>query len=251
MILRRLRGREPKGNDDSAVRSAWEVFLKSQQGADSPCAMVFQSEHARLAGQLAAALTDDCFGSLPPEAMEAVRRHDSGWDPSDQRQIERLAIESPRPFMAIDCAETLAAWRGSIAHAAEAGPLAEVLVSRHFTLLAAADPARAEFVRGENERRAAIERGLRIPPADLDRWTAALGFCDLLSLYLCCGARTPVDLPLAHPASPDAAIASTVELCWTADSPRLSTPALKTGTEVTASAVSAGGDTLVFCVGFS
>ncbi len=32
-----------------------------------------------------------------------------------------------------------------------------------------------------------------------ERWTGAIGFCDLLSLYLCSGAADPVELPLGHP----------------------------------------------------
>ena len=37
---------------------------------------------------------------------------------------------------------------------------------------------------------------------DLERWTAALGFCDLVSLYLLSGLRGPEDFPLPIPLRP-------------------------------------------------
>jgi hypothetical protein len=48
---------------------------------------------------------------------------------------------------------------------------------------------------------------------NLDRWIAALGFCDLLSLYLCSGSQSAVTLPLAHPEND--ANARNVTLTWT------------------------------------
>jgi hypothetical protein len=39
---------------------------------------------------------------------------------------------------------------------------------------------------------------------DLARWTAALGFCDLVSRFLLSGLSREVEFPLAHPASPEA-----------------------------------------------
>ncbi len=47
---------------------------------------------------------------------------------------------------------------------------------------------------------------------DLDRWTAALGFCDLVSLYLLSGLSREVEFPLAHPASPEAQTAPRVKM---------------------------------------
>jgi hypothetical protein len=71
-------------------------------------------------------------------------------------------------------------------------------------------------------RRKKIERALPHSPRDLDRWVAAFGFCDLLSLYLCSGSRSAVTLPLAHPE--DAANARSVTLTWANAHPCLSEP---------------------------
>jgi hypothetical protein len=38
--------------------------------------------------------------------------------------------------------------------------------------------------------------------SDLNRFVAALGFCDLLSLHLCSGSCRPVRIPIARPADP-------------------------------------------------
>ncbi len=101
------------------------------------------------------------------------------------------------------------------------------MVSRHFTLLGAADLGRAEFVEGENRCRVEVERSLACSTEDLNRWTAAIGFCDLLSLYLCSGSRTPVEFPLAHPADPAAPEAQKVTLIWKSNSPQFSVPILE------------------------
>jgi hypothetical protein len=47
---------------------------------------------------------------------------------------------------------------------------------------------------------------------DLELWTAALGFCDLVSLYLVSGLRSEVEFSLAHPASPQAQTAPRVRM---------------------------------------
>ncbi|MBV8569620.1 MAG: DUF3891 family protein, partial [Acidobacteriaceae bacterium] len=177
-------------------------------------------------------LEERIFGPLLPDVIAAIARHDFGWDESDERQLKALPDAVPRPFPALDTEETLPSWSKSIALAAAVSPLVEVLVSRHFCLLGAGEPSRTGFVRAETARREAIERALPFPQADLDRWTGALGFCDLLSLYLCAGCTTPAEFPLAHPASPNAGMAPKTVLTWRSGSPVLSPPALKPATEV-------------------
>ena len=202
--------------------------MASQQHVTPPYAIIFQSEHSKLAGDLARALREDIFGDLPDEVIRAIAEHDLGWNDNDISQVHALGEASPRPFPALSTEETLPSWHNSIGHAASVTPLVEVMVSRHFSLLGTADPTRAGFVREENERRSAIERVLPFEPADLDRWTGAVGFCDLLSLYLCSGSREPVELPFAHPASPAAANAPRTTLSWNESrQPRFSSPVLK------------------------
>ena len=47
---------------------------------------------------------------------------------------------------------------------------------------------------------------------DLDRWTAALGFCDLVSLFLLSAPGREAEFPLAHPSSPQAGTAPRVRM---------------------------------------
>jgi hypothetical protein len=204
MILRSLPKPDDTPPSPSGPRAAWAVFLESQKRVKAPYAIIFQADHSKLAGDLAEALLPDAFGELPPEVIQAIAQHDFGWNAGDQSQIESFGQTSPRPFPSLSAEETLPSWHDSIAHARSLGPLVDVLVSRHFTLLGAGDPARANFVRIETERLREIERVLPYAPADLDRWTSAVGFCDLLSLYLCCGSRQSVQFLMAHPACPAA-----------------------------------------------
>lgn len=242
MILRPISALAVAGSSDAQARPSADVFIETEKHVEAPFAIIFQAEHSMLAGQLAVALAADAFGELPLEVMEATAQHDFGWNVSDETQMEELDRRSPRPFPDLSAAETLPSWNQSIAHARHMGPLFYVMVSRHFTLLGAGDASRAEFVAAENARRAEVERELPYSAADLDRWTGAVGFCDLLSLYLCCGSHETVEFPMTHPASPDSARARTTILSWQEGLPVFSPPMLKPQTRVTLSARSYSGD---------
>lgn len=229
MILSRLTDVPDGHSRVSNPQKARTLFMNSQKNVEAPFAIILQPEHAKLAGDLAAALLDDVFGPLPPEAIRATAEHDLGWQESDTAQLNAIGSRPPLPFPDVSANESIGAGVKSIAKASAVSPLVEVLVSRHFTTLGVGDPARAEFVNSETARRADWELGLQIPPSDLARWTAALGFCDLLSLYLCCGSREPVEFPLAHPADPAAEYAKKVTLAWKDDCPRFSCPVVKSG----------------------
>lgn len=229
MILRPLSQVSASTSDRSGARPASAIFIETQKHVKAPCAIIFQAEHSNLAGQLAEALSEDIFGELSPEVIQATGQHDFGWEASDKGQIEALGHASPRPFPSLSPEETIPSWRASVAHGRSMTPLVDVLVSRHFTLLGSGDPGREEFVRSETERRKNVERLLPYAPADVDRWTGAVGFCDLLSLYLCSGSHEPAEFPFAHPADPAAAKAPKVTLFWNNDSPRFSSPVLKPG----------------------
>jgi hypothetical protein len=211
-------------------RPAFQVFMESQKNIHAPYAVIFQWEHSQLAGALASALGEEPFGVLDPEVVEAARDHDFGWQASDAQQMGSLGEVGLRPFLSVRLEETLMAWERCIRHAGSVSPLMEVLVSRHFTLLGRGDPQRAEFVQSETARRESMEKRLPFGRGDLDRWTAAIGFCDLVSLYLCSGSRETVELRLAHPADPNAAEAPKVRLAWENGSPCFSRPMLKPGT---------------------
>lgn len=232
MILRSLSNAYQRTSEIYGAQPAWAVFIESQKRVTAPYGVIFQAEHSKLAGNLAEALLDDAFGDLPPEVIQAVGEHDFGWDLSDRAQMEALGQTNLRPFPSLSAEETLPSWRGSIAHAQSVGPLVDVLVSRHFCMLGGGDPNRADFVRTETERRATLEPDLPHELASLDRWTGAVGFCDLLSLYLCCGSHQMVEFPVAHPADPAAAHARKITLSWYSGSPQFSSLVLKSGTQV-------------------
>jgi hypothetical protein len=159
-----------------------------------------------LAGELAAALLPTVFGELPPEIQRAIQMHDTGWAASDAQQIQRLRSGSgskvaPLSFIAISPQEAAEAWTASIDAVETFSRMGAIIVSRHFSLLAQQDqPHHQRFLHAEKAR----QRKLEDATADLDRWTAALGFCDLVSLYLLCGLSGEVEFPLAHPASAEA-----------------------------------------------
>jgi hypothetical protein len=194
-----------------AVASPWAKVDAAQRKTDQPCLLVPQPAHAVLAGELAAVLT--CFGELPPAIKRAIQMHDTGWASSDAEQIQRLrsgqgAKAAPISFVAISPAEAEEAWMASIDAVEAFSKTGAVVVSRHFSLIGQHDPAHRRFLQAEKSR----QQRLGGSPEDLERWTAALGFCDLVSLYLVSGLRGPDDFPLAHPSSPQARTASRVSL---------------------------------------
>lgn len=209
----------------STVEPAFSAFLRTQKRSSGRFGFLFQSEHSRLAGALARALVPGVFGELNADVIDAIAHHDDGWDSSDERQVEQLGTRRPCSFTTVGPADTLPCWISSIAHGRELGQLPAVLISRHCCLLGTGSAAHAEFVAAETERRRSIERALRFSDEQLNRWTAALGFCDLLSLYLCSGSKSAVKLPLAHPE--DQKDSRNVTLRWVNDGPSLSEPILK------------------------
>jgi hypothetical protein len=184
-----------------------------------PCLLVPQPAHAVLAGELAAGL-DRCFGELPPEinAGHSDARYRLG--------LERCAADSTpalwRPAGRQGCSSFLCryrargsaeAWTASIDSVEALSKIGAIIVSRHFSLLAQHDPAQHQrFLRRRRSRQQKLEGSTMATREDLDRWTAALGFCDLVSLYLVSGLSREVEFPLAHPASPQAQTAPRVTM---------------------------------------
>jgi hypothetical protein len=185
--------------------SAWAKVEAAQRKIGLPCLLVPQPAHAVLAGELAAALT--CFGELPPEIVRAIQMHDTGWASSDAQQIQRLrsaqgAKATPVSFVAIAPSEVEEAWTASIDTVETFSKTGAAVVSRHFTRIGQHDQAHRHFLQAEKSR----QQRLGGSPQDIDRWTAALGFCDLVSLYLLSGLRGPEDFPLAHTSLPQVSL---------------------------------------------
>jgi hypothetical protein len=189
--------------------SAWAQVEAAQRQLPLPCLLVPQPAHAVLAGEIAGDLT--CFGQVPPEIVRAIQMHDTGWAASDAHQIQRLRAPNagdqlPVSFLRIAPRDAEEAWTASIEAVAAFSVLGAKVVSRHFTLLAQHDPVQhRRFLDGPKASKAELSK-------EIEGWTAALGFCDLLSLYLVCGLTGEVEFPLAHPASPHAKNARRVKM---------------------------------------
>jgi Protein of unknown function (DUF3891) len=180
---------------------AWQLFVASQQATVTH--VVSQPEHAALAGQLSGFLEQTVFGPIPQEVSVIIGSHDQGWFDADSTALEQSDRIHPKSFLTVAPEDAVQAWRSSIRHAERQSPLAGVLTSRHFCLLSPQDdPVHHEFWQEETERRQWLEKKSYFRLADLDRFTAALGFCDLLSLLLCSGVQHYAAIPLAHPADP-------------------------------------------------
>jgi len=85
-------------------------------------------------------------------------------------------------------------------------PIAGLIVSGHFYRLGSSGidarryaPADAElvrqFLREEESRRERLVKIEKRSRAEIEYWTDVLQFCDLLSLYFCCGTQESVAFP--------------------------------------------------------
>jgi hypothetical protein len=217
---------EEKPSSDQASGSAWARVEAAQRQLRLPCRLIPQPAHAVLAGEIATDLT--CFGQLPPEIIRAIQMHDTGWAASDAHQIQRLRAPNagdqlPVSFLAISPRETEEAWAASIEAVAAFSEMGAKVVSRHFTLLAQHDPVQhRHFLNGPKASKSELH-------GDIEGWTAALGFCDLISLYLVCGLTREVEIPLAHPASPHAKNAPRVKMQLEGERIRFTPEAALTG----------------------
>jgi len=207
MVIGWSQAEQPSSNHASG--SAWGQVEAAQRQLRLPCLLIPQPAHAVLAGEIATDLT--CFGQLPPEIIRAIQMHDTGWAGSDAHQIQRLRASHagdllPVSFITISPREAEEAWTASIEAVAAFSALGAKVVSRHFTLLAQHDPVQhRRFLEGPKASKSELD-------PDIEGWTAALGFCDLVSLYLVCGLTREVVFPLAHPASPEAKNAPRVKM---------------------------------------
>jgi hypothetical protein len=211
------------------------VFLADQEQVRAPYLPIPQSSHAHLAGELAGALLPEVFGALPAEVIEAIRQHDSGWIGSDMEQLQKAGDSSDvRSFPALSAEEAVPAWEATVRLAETASPLIGVLVNRHFCLLSDDDnPLHQRFRKRAASRRIPVEQALGCGAENLDRWTAAMGMCDLLSLYLCSGSEAPAEFPFCHPA--DALVRERVQktvLTWESGRVRFTAPLFRPGTRV-------------------
>ena len=211
----------PSGGRDQQRRApiaAWQAVEQRQRQSADAWWLVAQTDHAALAGDLAARLDFSSIPALSGHVIRAIALHDAGWAQFDNKDhlataakpapsgVEGAVMTTPKSFLAIAPAQFLIAWTDSINAAASTGPAGELIVSEHFCRLARnrlasrsdsqQDKHRLEeFLSNEACRQARLRAGSQQSPEQLEVLTDILQFCDLASLYLCCGADEPAEFP--------------------------------------------------------
>ena len=96
--------------------------------------------------------------------------------------------------------------KARLIHAEQVAPIAALIVSGHFCRIGkfgiamaayTEDDARSvrEFLASEDRRQTRLLRLQSRDEGEVQYWTDVLQFCDLLSLYLCCGSLENVEFP--------------------------------------------------------
>ena len=187
------------------------MIASSQKQLAEAYWLVTQPDHAALSGALAACMVAPGFPRVDPLLARAIALHDAGWAIFDCEASLTAAPGvddrgKPISFLEIDPPRFLRAWTASIDRAESVCPAGGYIVSRHFCALgegrlasAIDGPENTSRVRAFLEREAERHRRLlpqcALGPAELEALVLVLQFCDLLSLYLCCGARDAVEFP--------------------------------------------------------
>lgn len=183
--------------------SAWQAIEPKQRSHDD-CWLISQPDHAALAGDVARHFAP----ALDDEIVRAIAVHDEGWRSFDEKE---LTAEHPRSFLDMAPKEFVRAWTLSIKRAEAGSAAGGIIVSRHFCRLcrdrlnSATDSGEdlgilRGFLEQEKLRDENLSARQRRSQADLEALTDVLQFCDLVSLYLCCGSAENVQFPqkLAH-----------------------------------------------------
>jgi Protein of unknown function (DUF3891) len=180
----------------------WKAIEEAQSVNTTDYWLITQPAHAALAGELAASLRGDLFGPIDATVSRSIALHDSGWSMDDAEQIQKLRSNPklrPNGFLDASTDQALHAWTGSIETVEKFAPIGGYLVSRHFESLSRRDKqeARAKiehFQEREAKRQERLRTKIKQDPAALELLVNALQFCDVLSLYLCCGSNRTVEI---------------------------------------------------------
>ena len=204
MILRPL---DPAPATSTEFLPAWSVVEQSQRQITDDCWMITQPSHAALAGEFAARMAGVNLPNLDATVIRAIALHDAGWGMSDAQAIMQsrsIGQSAPKSFVACGVGEFVNAWEKSIDVAASASAAGGFIVSRHFERIAKVNSPKSSesdrqtmesFLRNEAARQAKLAAKQEHTPEELEQLTDVLQFCDLLSLYVCCGARQNVKFP--------------------------------------------------------
>jgi hypothetical protein len=186
---------------------AWSVVERTQRQIFEGCWMITQPSHAALAGEFAAKLTGVDLPTLDAQIIRAIALHDAGWGmPDAQAIMQSRSVRQgcPKSFIACGADEFLDAWEKSIDVAESVSPVGGYIVSRHFVRIAEQAASKvseverhveARFVQSESARQATLAAKQKYTSKELEALTDVLQFCDLLSLYVCCGAQQSVEFP--------------------------------------------------------
>jgi hypothetical protein len=193
--------------DSTEFLPAWSVVEQSQRQIADGCWMITQPSHAALAGEFAARMTSVNLPDLDAPVIRAIALHDAGWGMPDAQAIMQsrsIGQGAPKSFIACGVGEFVNAWEKSIDVAASASAIGGYIVSRHFERIAKAHSPKSSqgdsqtmesFLRNEAARQAKLAAKQEHKPEELEQLTDVLQFCDLLSLYVCCGAQQNVEFP--------------------------------------------------------
>jgi hypothetical protein len=195
--------------------SAWDAVEHRQKQRAHSWWLVAQPDHAALSGDLAASISSPHFPALNSEVVQAISLHDEGWrqfdsadGSSESHNASRKSNPGMRPLSFLDVSPSvfLRAWKDSIHRAVQSSSLGGVLVSGHFSRLAEnrlqsrmdsfqdAENLRT-FLADEAARRRHFMAKTGGSEEEIRCLVDVLQFCDLLSLYLCCGAPEHVEFP--------------------------------------------------------
>jgi hypothetical protein len=204
MILRPL---EPPLPSSTEFLPAWNIVERIQRQPNKSCWMITQPSHAALAGEFAAKMTGAQIPELDDVLVRAIALHDAGWGiPDAQAIMQSRSVGQGVPKSFIDCGagEFVSAWEKSIEIAASSGPTGGYIVSRHFARIAELGAAKypeadrhkvARFLEHEAARQKQLAAKQEHSQEELEQLTDVLQFCDLLSLYVCSGARDNAEFP--------------------------------------------------------
>lgn len=204
MILRPL---DPIPATSADFLPAWSVVEQSQRQITGDCWMITQPSHAALSGEFAARMAGVNLPNLDAAVIRGIALHDAGWGMPDAQAIMQsrsVGQGAPKPFVACGVGEFINAWEKSIDVAASASATGGYMVSRHFERIAKVNSPKSSqgdsqtvenFLQNEAARQARLAAKQEHTPEELEALTDVLQFCDLLSLYVCCGAQQSVEFP--------------------------------------------------------
>lgn len=184
---------------------AWDAVLSTQREYAGRYLLITQDDHARLAGELAAGFKQSWLPEVSEPIIDAIAMHDCGWRELDEEQLAAVRSgDRPRSFLDMSVPEFLSAWTKSIERVVERSSTGGAVVSVHFSRLAeyrlalhqdapAETRALEKFVESETERRRRLVAPCGVSPIPF--FVDVLQLCDLVSLYLCCGAESAVEFP--------------------------------------------------------